>query len=176
MSQITSEELSAAAGILLSLGFSYIPGLRRRFAALDPTGKRLVMLALLAACALGVFALGCLGAGLLPALPCDQSGLWGLVRVFVAALVANQAAFSLSPQLDAPPPPRPSSRRTPNPALARRAPPVRPPQDVDAPRGEKLLIRRPAAPSPAPPVPPAPPRPDALPAGGSDCGEKEAPK
>ncbi len=99
MSGITSEELSAAAGILLSLGFSYIPGVSRRYARLDPTHKRLVMLALLLGCAAGAFALSCLNAGPLSGLPCSQAGAWGLARAFISALIANQAAFSLSPQV-----------------------------------------------------------------------------
>jgi hypothetical protein len=42
---ISSEELCVAAGLLLSLGFSYVPGLSEWFAALAPTYKRLLMLA-----------------------------------------------------------------------------------------------------------------------------------
>ena len=80
MTGITSEELSAMVGILLSLGFSYIPGVRDRFGELEPTHKRLAMLGLLLACALGVFCLGCLQTGILPATPCNQAGAWSLAR------------------------------------------------------------------------------------------------
>ena len=41
------EVLSAAAGVLLSLAFSYLPGLNGWFSSLDGTHKRLVMLAAL---------------------------------------------------------------------------------------------------------------------------------
>jgi hypothetical protein len=98
MSGINSEELSAASGIVLSLGFSYIPGVSRRFDGLTPTQKRLVMLGLLLACALGVFALSCLNSGLITAPTCNQAGAWGLAKVFVAALIANQATFTISPK------------------------------------------------------------------------------
>ncbi len=99
MPKITAEELSTMAGILLSLGFSYIPGVRERFDALQPTHKRLVMLGLLLACALGVFGLSCLDTGLPPLAACTREGAWQLGRIFVAALIANQAAFALSPQV-----------------------------------------------------------------------------
>jgi hypothetical protein len=100
MAGINSEGLSALAGIVLSLGFSYIPGISQRFGMLAPTQKRLVMLGLLLACALGVFGLSCMQTGWLSAMTCDQAGAWGLARVFVAAVIANQAAFSVSPRLE----------------------------------------------------------------------------
>lgn len=99
MNELSAEGLSALAGILLSLGCSYLPGVRQRFAELDPTGKRLVMLGLLAISALGVFGLSCTPYQPFPGLSCDQAGAWGLLRVFLAALVANQAAFNVSPRL-----------------------------------------------------------------------------
>ncbi len=102
MSEITPEELSAMAGIVLSLGFSYIPGVRDRFGGLEPVHKRLVMLGLLLACALGVFSLSCLQSGMLPAVSCSRAGAWELGRIFVSALIANQAAFSVSPHLTPP--------------------------------------------------------------------------
>ncbi len=100
MSGITSEELSAVAGILLSLGFSYIPGVRERFGSMEPTYKRLVMLGLLLVSALGIFSLSCLQSPVLKAITCDQAGAWELGRVFVAALIANQAVFTASPKIN----------------------------------------------------------------------------
>ena len=94
MDTISMEELSAAAGVALSLGFSYIPGLQETFNRLEPTYKRLVMLALLALAAGAAYALGCLG---LLNVDCSQAGAWGLLRTFLAAVIANQAAFSISP-------------------------------------------------------------------------------
>ena len=98
MAGISSEELSAAAGIVLSLGFSYIPGVSQHFDGLTPTQKRLVMLGLLLACALGAFGLSCLKNGFITALTCDRAGAWGLAKVFAAALIANQAVFAISPR------------------------------------------------------------------------------
>jgi hypothetical protein len=122
MSTITPEEISAAAGILLSLGFSYIPGVQKRFAELDPTHKRLVMLGLLLACALCVFGLSCAGPGFppgpWPAFTCDRDGAWELARVFVAALIANQAAFSISPRLGQAARQGKQARKAANPAIS----------------------------------------------------------
>jgi hypothetical protein len=99
---IYPEELSAAAGVLLSLGFSYLPGVKEKFSALQPTQKRLVVLALLLAAALGTFALGCLRPGWLASSACSEDGAWALLRIFVVAVIANQAAFEISPRSDCP--------------------------------------------------------------------------
>jgi len=100
---LTAEQLSAIAGVVLSLAFSYIPGVRDWFDGLMPTIKRLIMAGLLLAVALGAFGLGC--AGVLGQLGgqvgCDQAGAIDLVTAFLAALVANQAAYAISPQVTA---------------------------------------------------------------------------
>jgi len=104
---ISAEFLTAASGVLLSLGFSYIPGLQTRFDRLDGVHKRLVMLGLLALASLGVFGLACLqwanAENPLQALgiqgvTCSQVGALGLVRSFVLAVIANQATFLISPR------------------------------------------------------------------------------
>lgn len=96
---MTAEQLGAVAGVVLSLAFSYIPGLSDRFAQLEPTIKRLVMAALLLAVAVVALALSC--AQLVITVECSQQGLIGLVNTFIAALVANQAAYLISPQKQA---------------------------------------------------------------------------
>ncbi len=93
---MTAEQLGAIAGVILSLLFSYVPGLSDKFAALDATVKRLVMAGLLLAVAVGALALSC--AQVVVTVECSQAGLIGLVNTFIAALVANQAAFLISPQ------------------------------------------------------------------------------
>lgn len=104
---ISAEFLTAAGGVLLSLGFSYIPGLQARFDRLDGAHKRLVMLGLLALASLGVFGLACLQWGnvenTLQALDiqgvaCSQAGALGLARSFVLAVIANQVTFLISPR------------------------------------------------------------------------------
>lgn len=98
MKSIQAEELSALAGMVLSLGCSYLPGLSDRFAALTPTQKRLVMLGLLLTCTAGIFGLSCLRPELTPGIVCQEGDAWSLLRVFVMALVANQAVFVVTPR------------------------------------------------------------------------------
>jgi hypothetical protein len=97
---MSPEELSAAAGVILSLSFSYIPGLHERYACLSPTQKRLVMLGLLAAAALGAVGLSCYGGSLGAPQPieCSQAGVWGVLKALLAAVIANQSAFAVSPK------------------------------------------------------------------------------
>ena len=94
-------DIAAVAGTLLSLGFSYIPGLDERYQALDGSRKRLVMLFMLLVTAVGIFTLRCIpgtdGLGVPPG-TCDQPGAWGLARLFVVAALANQGTFLLSPK------------------------------------------------------------------------------
>ena len=96
---MSAESLSAIAGLLLSLVFSYVPGLAPRFDALDGTTKRLVMLLLLAAVSAAAFLLSC--NGVLPLVTCDKPGALGLLQTFIAALVANQGTYLVSPARDA---------------------------------------------------------------------------
>jgi hypothetical protein len=98
---MSAEMISACAGILLSLVFSYVPGLSDWFEALDGAHKRLVMLAALVLVVGGMLGLSCLGipqigGAALPA--CSQAGLLGMLEALVLALVANQAAYLISPK------------------------------------------------------------------------------
>ena len=94
---MTSEQLGSIAGIVLSLLFSYIPGVRDRFALLSSTEKSLFMAAMLLAVSIGAFGLSC--ASVVNVIECSQSGVVQLVSVFISALVANQATYVLSPQV-----------------------------------------------------------------------------
>ena len=73
---MTPQSLSTAAAILLSLLFSYVPGLSDWYGNLDPVRKRLIMLGMLIAVALGSLALACAGWSESPGIPlaCDQPG------------------------------------------------------------------------------------------------------
>ena len=94
---MTAEALSALAGLVLSLSFSYIPGLRTWFKTLTTEWKRASMALLLLALALIVFGLSCADVGTW--LTCDKDGAIGAFTIFIAALMANQTAFLISPQL-----------------------------------------------------------------------------
>jgi len=93
---MTAELLASIAGIILSLLFSYVPGLAERFAFLAGTAKRAIMAGLLLAVALAAFGLSC--ANVLSTVICDQPGALGLVSAFISALIANQGAYLLSPE------------------------------------------------------------------------------
>ena len=97
---MTPETLSSIAGVILSLAFSYLPGLKRWYGTLDGTAKRLVMFAVLSATALGLYALACTPyAELLGiSLSCDASCAVMLLRLLLSALIANQATYSLTPR------------------------------------------------------------------------------
>ena len=96
---MTAEVLSAIAGIVLSLLFSYVPGLSTKFAGLSKEAKSLIMLGILAVVAGVVYGLSCTswGAAWNISITCDQAGAQKLIGAFIAALVANQATYLISP-------------------------------------------------------------------------------
>lgn len=94
---MTMELLASIAGSLLSLAFSYIPALKQKFDLLDGTYKRLVMLCVLLISAAGVFGLSCLK--IIDSVSCDHAGALGVVKVFIAAMIANQTTYAISPQV-----------------------------------------------------------------------------
>jgi hypothetical protein len=94
---MSAEFLASIAGILLSLAFSYIGGSESWYNALEATKKRLIMLGALLVVAGAVFGLSC--AKLVDVgITCDQAGAMGLLSAFIAATIANQAAYALSPK------------------------------------------------------------------------------
>lgn len=96
---MTAEGLALIAGTVLSLLFSYIPGLNDKFAELDATKKRLIMLSLLVVAAVVIYGMSCLGWALGGyQVTCDQVGLSALVEVLIIAIIANQGIFLASPE------------------------------------------------------------------------------
>ena len=94
---MNAEFLAYIAGIALSLGFSYIPGMNTWYDALDAIAKRLVMAALLLLTAAGVYGLSCWGV-ISGYVECTQAGLVATIGFFIDALIANQAAYLISPK------------------------------------------------------------------------------
>ena len=92
---MTETTLASLAGILLSVCFSYVPGLEGWYKQLAGQYKRLVMLGALLLIAIGVFALSC--AGVTAQVACTQEGAESLIGLFVSALIANQAAYMITP-------------------------------------------------------------------------------
>lgn len=98
---MTVETLSMIAGALLSLGFTYIPGLNAWFASKAPSTKQLVMLALLALTASGLVTLSCAGLVELPLVglvTCDRAGILKMVELLILAVIANQGTDRISPE------------------------------------------------------------------------------
>jgi hypothetical protein len=106
---MTGSTLAALAASLLSLLFSYVPGSKTWYSPKDPYLKRLIMLALVIAAAMGAFSLACVVGPRMHAfagladdfsvkVSCDAFGAWGLVRAVIAAVAANQAVFLISPR------------------------------------------------------------------------------
>ena len=93
---MTAEQLAALAGVALSLFISYFPGISKWYDGLDAIGKRGVMGLLIIAVAAGALGLSC--AGVIADVECTQIGALALLNAVVAALIANQATYLLSPK------------------------------------------------------------------------------
>ena len=97
---MSPETLSTLAAILLSLVFSYVPGLSEWYTALDGTRKRLFMLAGLVLVSIASVGLACSGLATDLGLPlaCTKSGIITLANSLVLALVANQSTYLITPK------------------------------------------------------------------------------
>lgn len=91
---MTVEKLTLIVGALLSLGFSYIPGLKDWFDPLENKIKQAIMGGLLLAVALTIYGLSC--ANIYNYFTCDKSGLLELLDIFIRALIANQAVYLIT--------------------------------------------------------------------------------
>ena len=94
------EAINGIAAILISLAMSYFPGVSAWYQALSGEHKRLVMLGLLALGTVVVMGLVCAGLGAEFGLEvaCNRAGLILIARAFIAALVANQATYLITPK------------------------------------------------------------------------------
>jgi len=93
---MTVEQLALLGGTLLSLLFSYVPGLSGWFDAKDKTIKRLIMAVLLLVVAGGALALSCANLAN-TGVACTQQGVMDLIGIYILALVANQSVYAISP-------------------------------------------------------------------------------
>ena len=89
-----SDVIASVAGIIISLVCSYVPGVRDKFGALDPTQKRLCILCALFASAIIIGGASCVG--IIDAIECTREGAFILIRSFVVAMVASQGIYMLS--------------------------------------------------------------------------------
>lgn len=95
--QLSAEVLAGFAGAIISIIFSYFPRLKDAFAALSTELKSGIMLGLLALTTAVITALdwfNVIDAGL------TFDGQWvaRVVFIFISAVIANQAAYKVSPQ------------------------------------------------------------------------------
>jgi hypothetical protein len=90
--------LSTLAGSVLSLVFAYVPGLNAWYSGQDGQRKSVVMLLCLALTTAGVFVVSCTGIYQV-GIACDKIGAIELVKLFLAALVANQGTFLATKRL-----------------------------------------------------------------------------
>ena len=93
---MTPQEISVAGGVIISLGFAYIPKLKGWFDPKPGDQKRLILLGLLAAVTAVSFGLSCLG--WYPLFPCSVAGIKPAVEAFFLAAIANQTAYALEPK------------------------------------------------------------------------------
>ena len=95
---MTAEILAGIAGAILSLCFSYIPGLNKIWDQFEAEIKRLVMLALLVLVACVAYLLACVGwaADVGLAVTCDRQGIVALVMALLYAIMANQSTYQIS--------------------------------------------------------------------------------
>jgi len=90
---LSLETLASVSGIVLSLLFSYLPGLQQKYDSLSGDYKRLIMAGMLLLTTAGLVVYDCRSDS-----ACYAASLEPAIRVFVAALVANQGAYLLTPE------------------------------------------------------------------------------
>ena len=88
--------LASLMGVVTSLIFSYVPGLKARFESLSSDYKKLVMIGILFLVVLGVYGASCFD--LYMGITCDLAGAKTMLSLFISALVANQTTYLLSPK------------------------------------------------------------------------------
>jgi hypothetical protein len=95
---VSPEVLAGIAGTILSLAFTYIPGLNDKYDALSKASKQAVMGVLLVIITVAIFGLACSGfaADFNLAVSCDRGGAVSAFNILLAALVANQSVYVLT--------------------------------------------------------------------------------
>jgi len=88
---MTIEQLTAFAGVAVSLGLAYVPGLSGWYDLLSRQQKGLVALGVGLVIVAGAFGLSC--AALRADFICDQKGAWEAVQLFFVYAVANQTTY-----------------------------------------------------------------------------------
>ena len=90
--KFSPEQITAIAGILLSLAMNYIPGLAPWYDQLTPTPKKTLMLSLLLLATVGAIGYQCRLDG-----ACYAAGWEDYLTAFVVAVITNQATHAITP-------------------------------------------------------------------------------
>lgn len=90
---MTAEQLSQYAGVLLQLALAYIPGVSDWYQSKDSKAKAGIMAVLLLAVAGAIYAASCVGLAGDFGVSCDTASAFALVKIYIAALIANQSTF-----------------------------------------------------------------------------------
>ena len=93
---MTDKEYATLIGVIVSLLFSYFPGLKSWFDALKPNVKRILQLGVAFVVAGAIFGLSC--AEVISAFTCDVVGAKAVVVLFLNFLIGNQTAYLLAPR------------------------------------------------------------------------------
>ena len=83
--------IALLTGSILSLAFSFLPGLKTWYNGFDPKKKQIIMIAVLAIVSVLVGALNCANVAVdfLPVFGCDAAGIGKLVEVFILAATGS---------------------------------------------------------------------------------------
>ena len=89
------ELLPYLVGVVVSLVFSYVPGLKTWYEA-QSGYKSLIMLGVLLVVSAIYFGLGCTNIDLGIVVSCDKEGLLAIAFAFIQIVVANQSTYLLT--------------------------------------------------------------------------------
>ena len=95
---MTPESLAAISAVILSLLFSYLPGLSTWYGNLTAAVKQAIMGVLLIVIAVVIYLMACAGfaSDFNLSIACTRAGAVELLNVLIAALVANQATYVIT--------------------------------------------------------------------------------
>ena len=94
---LTPEWLTLAAGAVLSLAFSFVPGLNVWYAAKSETFKKWFMVGMLCAVSGVLITSMCLSVIVIEGLTCSEIGIGTFLETLLLAILANQGVYGLTP-------------------------------------------------------------------------------
>jgi hypothetical protein len=98
--ELTPALVVALYGVVISLGFEWIPGLSTWYNGLANGYQKLIMLGLMLAIPFAILGLNCVGwfTSWIPVVSCDQSGVETAAVAFLLALGTNQLTYLVAPK------------------------------------------------------------------------------